>query len=91
MGEVIDLIRPSRYASAWAKCLACGFEWVSVVPLPNRCGLECPSCETMRGVLEEHPVDDEVLACDCGCIHFAVNMSWEAICLNCGAYHSWSD
>ena len=91
MGDVIDLIRPSQYLTGWAKCLACNHEWIAVSIMPLPTALECPQCSTNRGVFEDHPVDDEVLACDCGSIHFAVNMEWEPICLLCGKYHSWSD
>ena len=74
-----------------AKCLDCGREWAVVAPV-GTVHLECPSCNTSRGVLAG-PVlpraEQQEWVCNCDCSLFKVvadsKGKFEAImCIRCG-------
>ena len=86
MDNVLDF--PKRQWMAFhARCLGCGHQWGAAAPLGAR-ELECPKCQTMRGVpmgLVVHP--EEHFACDCGCDMFRVTPEF-FYCVTCGVKYA---
>lgn len=43
-----------RWATARVKCMACGYRWQAVFPVVplDDVELECPSCSSMRGIVQ---------------------------------------
>lgn len=76
-----------------AKCIGCGHQWHAVAPV-GVWQLECPSCETMKGVFQ-HPVGamdgDLLFACVCGCealtAYQRAGRFWLR-CMACGTDHT---
>lgn len=87
MGNVIEFRRQDPHGSGEAKCLACGYEWATVVPIGETL-LTCPSCECHKGVLKYPYGFTEgtlVRECNCGCQLFFLSIDGH-MCANCGTY-----
>lgn len=80
------------YISGEARCLGCGFEWQSSAPLEAaQDGLQCPSCETFRGVVKHnYGPDAEVYQCGCGEYVFNVTRTG-VFCIACGCETPFAD
>lgn len=67
-----------------ARCQYCQHEWVAVVP-PGTQDLECPECNSMKGLLVHSAIvlDEPMWACHCGCEAFRITPT-RLICYNCG-------
>lgn len=87
MPDIVDLenerIKRSAHQTGKAHCLACGHRWVAVAPA-GTVWLECPACETQKGLLDL-PVQGDGLywVCQCGNDLFHV-MPDGYYCPNCG-------
>lgn len=82
MGDVTPIEANLPHISCQAKCLNCGYHWLGVAP----CGvveLECPQCNSMRGVWNNLIVPESVWECSCGSEHFFVSPH-AAVCAACG-------
>jgi Zn finger protein HypA/HybF involved in hydrogenase expression len=54
------------HISGECKCLDCGHEWVGEAPV-GVCILECPQCQTLRGVHKyDISRDEPYWTCNCG-------------------------
>ena len=84
------------HISGQAVCLACRHHWVAVAPVGS-VDLQCPSCETMRGLMQ-YPVGaaegDNVFQCACGAQHFFFRLRADRVqimCIGCGVDASIDD
>ena len=86
---------PENWISGAAMCMACGYHWVQVAPIPPLGiieGLACPNCDSSRGqFLYPFPTKatEDVLECDtCESVNFHVVLNDGAPklhCVGCGA------
>lgn len=90
MNEVVDLqaARAERtpHVSGKARCMGCKHEWVAVAPIGMVTDLECPSCESMKGVMRFacEPADGLKWICNCGNDLFMLTDKGAPFCVNCG-------
>lgn len=91
VGELTEERDP--HISGAAKCMACGHEWVAVVPVPmSTPDLACPKCDLSRGQLQYpvEPTDDaNVWYCECGSTWFHLvrdrrDVIVRTLCAGCG-------
>ncbi len=86
MGDVVDMqaYREDPHLAGEAHCMACGHDWVAVVPV-GETHLDCPGCGMTRGVLR-YPCEREEAhwTCNCGNQLFKVSPS-SIYCPQCGA------
>jgi len=83
-----------RWAQGTAKCLDCGEKWQAVAPIGDFT-MECPKCQTYRGVwmgtfgAAQGTAFDEHWVCNCGCDVFHITAKSgtfdSIVCLKCGA------
>jgi hypothetical protein len=82
MTNVISLDEARPHMTGNAMCLQCGEKWVAVAPI-GTVELECPECQTWKGVFEGMTAPDTVWQCDCGNQHFYIDDNG-AMCAKCG-------
>lgn len=86
MADVVDLAHfkeeQSPHASGPAQCLGCGHRWVAVAPL-GVTALECPNCNTDRGVFRSLFGGCWAWVCVCGNDAYLLSPT-HAACLLCG-------
>jgi len=86
MNNIINISDYKPHASGECKCMACGHEWSSTIPLPIKCDLECPKCRLPRGTTK-YPLGlsegSLIFRCNCGCENFAVAIG-KIMCISCG-------
>jgi len=84
----LDLRRPEKtdpHLAGKAKCTACSHNWAAVAPVGTD-RLECPNCQTLRGVWLSFCTGREGVAlytCRCGCDVFVLTPD-ELVCTACG-------
>lgn len=70
MGDnVIQIDNHRPHISGAAKCLSCAHEWEAVAPI-GTVELECPGCQTWKGVFNGCTGPELVWECQCGNQHF---------------------
>lgn len=90
MGEVLRLdnqkgAETSSYSLGEARCLSCGYEWMSVARLGTE-WLNCPQCQCLKGKLR-YPFEREGLQWRCNCGNELFYLRPEgAFCPNCGIW-----
>lgn len=86
MGQVVDIktVRREPHVSGEAKCLACLYVWIAVIPT-GTIWLECPGCSLLRGRFMYPTVDHNRLhlTCRCGNDLFFITKDF-CYCPNCG-------
>jgi hypothetical protein len=86
MGDIVVFEKPSKGSvSGECKCIACKHEWVGVAEI-GTFELECPQCQTMKGVFKRFCSRIEShFQCNCGCEIFGVT-DRGIYCLVCGSW-----
>lgn len=87
MSKVVKLptrVERGAHLSGEAFCSQCRNEWVAVVSI-GTVEIECPNCETMKGLLKYGCEPDVAWTCNCGCYVYMISPNG-AICWNCGEY-----
>lgn len=85
MGKVIDICAGGDHLSGEAKCMNCDNTWQAVSPVGRFDELQCPVCNTMKGVMSYGCVPEVYWECDCGCHLFSISgKTHELICWQCG-------
>ena len=71
-----------------AVCLSCSHEWEAVAPT-GVISLECPSCNTNRGVWKglAFPESVKVWTCQCTCQYFILTQDY-SVCIACGTHQT---
>lgn len=86
MGDVIQLRDAKPHGTGKAVCLQCKHEWVAVAPV-GAVSLECPNCETNRGVFKFLYEPKAMYRCSCGNELFWITPEGH-MCPNCGIRES---
>lgn len=84
-----SILENKPHIAGAAKCLDCAYEWVAVSPA-GTVDIECPKCETLRGVYYTPIPPDEsecIFTCDCKNDVFFVSPDYIS-CSKCGVKHS---
>lgn len=69
------------HCSGVAKCIGCKHTWVAIAPV-GTFHLECPNCETFKGVFDGLAMPQLRYECSCGCDLFFITPS-EVVCSLC--------
>lgn len=79
-----DADETERHLEGDARCVCCGHNWVAVAPI-GESQLQCPECETFKGVFVNPvvPRHESMWTCDCGCDLFYVSPEG-LTCYQCG-------
>ena len=93
-GKIVSLAEARHertpHATGEARCTACKHEWVAVAPV-GTIWLQCPSCETERGLYKRHhepAAGTRVWVCiPCGSYLFTILTDGRCICSGCGDTH----
>lgn len=84
MGDIIGFDKKEKLGDASARCLECGHEWGAERESGDR-DIECPKCNTLKGVFIRLVTPDEHWRCFCGCDLFFVTKEY-FVCSLCGEY-----
>jgi hypothetical protein len=77
----LDAYRP--HLSGPARCLACGYCWVTVAPVGTVVGLECAQCGLSQGSFEGLISPETRFVCQCWCdIYYLLPAG--CLCVRCG-------
>ena len=82
MSNVVHLSEYKPHICGEAKCLACGHKWHAVAPIGTT-ELDCPECETWKGVFCGFTAPETIWECNCGNQHFYIDPIG-AMCAKCG-------
>tara|TARA_R110002020_G_scaffold67854_1_gene178031 strand:- start:13 stop:282 length:270 start_codon:yes stop_codon:yes gene_type:complete len=84
MGEVLSfgIQEADEHLKGPAKCLTCTHEWLAVTPV-GTVEIECPECETKKGVYIGTAAPDTAWECGCGNQLFYIGTEG-AMCARCG-------
>lgn len=85
--------KPDPHLSGPAHCVGCQHEWVGVAPV-GTFRLECPQCQTMKGVWR-YPIEaddgDLAFTCNCGSIALTAYQRkgrFHIVCMGCGIHQT---
>lgn len=88
MGEIISFKKPEtdEHVTGPAVCVGCGKSWIAVAPV-GVSTLDCPKCETNRGVFTQlmNRCNSDHWQCNCGSEFFSLTRKG-AYCVKCGAW-----
>lgn len=86
--SVLEFKRPDKvdpHITGEAVCFCCKYVWIAVAPIGTE-KLQCPNCNTMKGLFKHgcYPDEGTVWGCACGNDLFVITPE-RIICWNCGA------
>lgn len=68
MGAVLDFYKNQPHLAGEIKCMACNAVWYGVSVVGHVDGLQCPNCQTNRGIYSQPiTVNEEQIAWHCNC------------------------
>ena len=82
MADVIDINAHRPHLSGMAVCTGCDHQWVATAPV-GVTQLDCPKCESSKGIWRDPVMPDPIWECNCGEVLFYLSADG-AMCRECG-------